>query len=682
MRPAWYHSMSFIDELKRRKVFRVAATYGVVAWILMQIGEVTFPALNIPEWVMSTLVVVLLAGFPIAIIFAWIFDKTPQGFIKTDVNTTEEVGGMNIKVDNRPFYLQKRNLFLALGVIAGILIGTYGGSAITSKIDSKSIAVLPFDNYSTAPEDQYFSDGITEVIIAHLAKIKDFTVISRTSVMGYKGSTKSLKEIGKELGVAHILEGSVQRVGDEVRIVSQLIETKSDKHLWAETYDEKMKSLFSVQSDIAKKIASAMKTEISGDVERRIDERPTENIGAWEDYLKGLEFSDRSNRKDDIDKAQYHFDKAFETDAKFAAALSRSAYLDLLLYWYGFDHTQSRINKAKSKIDKATLINENDPQVLRTTGTYYYYGYRDYSNALKYYYKALELEPGNSAHIKSVGYILRRQGKIEESLANHHRAMIIEPNDASLFFQTSLTYSGIREYNKAEEMIDRALQLVPDNQNNLNIKAWYQYDRHRDLNQLINDLYDLKKRLGDNNFTMTNNIVRALILNREFDKALDELENVDKLFLIQQVQYKPYDFIRGNIFYLLGLKDKATTLYETSVSLLEKELLKNPKDIRIISDLALVYSYLGRKDDALRMIESAMSEVTVEKDFADHGDYYNKEIEINFILGNTSKALLMMERSSNFYGGISYNDLLHPKWDSIREHSQFKKILSNLNPNL
>ena len=673
---------NFFEELKSRKVFRVAATYGVVAWILMQIGEVTFPALNIPEWVMSTLVVVLLAGFPIAIIFAWIFDKTPQGFIKTDVNTTEEVGGMNIKVDNRPFYLQKRNLFLALGVIAGILIGTYGGSAITSKIDSKSIAVLPFDNYSTAPEDQYFSDGITEVIIAHLAKIKDFTVISRTSVMGYKGSTKSLKEIGKELGVAHILEGSVQRVGDEVRIVSQLIETKSDKHLWAETYDEKMKSLFSVQSDIAKKIASAMKTEISGDVERRIDERPTENIGAWEDYLKGLEFSDRSNRKDDIDKAQYHFDKAFETDAKFAAALSRSAYLDLLLYWYGFDHTQSRINKAKSKIDKATLINENDPQVLRTTGTYYYYGYRDYSNALKYYYKALELEPGNSAHIKSVGYILRRQGKIEESLANHHRAMIIEPNDASLFFQTSLTYSGIREYNKAEEMIDRALQLVPDNQNNLNIKAWYQYDRHRDLNQLINDLYDLKKRLGDNNFTMTNNIVRALILNREFDKALDELENVDKLFLIQQVQYKPYDFIRGNIFYLLGLKDKATTLYETSVSLLEKELLKNPKDIRIISDLALVYSYLGRKDDALRMIESAMSEVTVEKDFADHGDYYNKEIEINFILGNTSKALLMMERSSNFYGGISYNDLLHPKWDSIREHSQFKKILSNLNPNL
>ena len=165
--------MSFIDELKRRNVFRVAATYAVVAWILMQIGEVTFPALNIPEWVMSTLVVVLLSGFPIAVIFAWIFDKTPQGYIKTDAPDTENIAGMNVKVDDRPFYLQKRNILLAFGVIAGILIGTYGSSIlyINSK-DDKSIAVLPFDNYSTAEEDQYFSDGMTEVIIANLAKVK------------------------------------------------------------------------------------------------------------------------------------------------------------------------------------------------------------------------------------------------------------------------------------------------------------------------------------------------------------------------------------------------------------------------------------------------------------------------------------------------------------------------------
>ena len=179
--------MSFFEELKRRKVFRVAATYAVVAWILMQIGEVTFPALNIPEWVMSTLVVVLLAGFPIAVIFAWIFDKTPQGYIKTDAPDTENIAGMNVKVDDRPFYLQKRNILLAFGVIAGILIGTYGGDTFKSSVDEKSIAVLPFDNFSKDKDDEYLSDGITEDITMNLAKVKDLTVISRTSVMGYKG---------------------------------------------------------------------------------------------------------------------------------------------------------------------------------------------------------------------------------------------------------------------------------------------------------------------------------------------------------------------------------------------------------------------------------------------------------------------------------------------------------------
>ena len=185
--------MSFFEELKRRKVFRVAATYAVVAWILMQIGEVTFPALNIPEWVMSTLVVVLLAGFPIAVIFAWIFDKTPQGFIKTDVSDTENIGGMNVKVDNRPFYLQKRNIILVLGLLIGVLIGTYSGDSFKGSIDNKSIAVLPFDNYSTAAEDQYFSDGMTEVIIANLAKVKELKVISTDISNGIQEYNKKVE---------------------------------------------------------------------------------------------------------------------------------------------------------------------------------------------------------------------------------------------------------------------------------------------------------------------------------------------------------------------------------------------------------------------------------------------------------------------------------------------------------
>jgi len=674
--------MSLMEELKRRKVFRVAATYAVVSWILMQIGEVTFPALNIPEWVMSTLVVVLLAGFPIAVIFAWIFDKTPQGYIKTDAPDTENIGGMNVKVDDRPFYLQKRNIFLALGVIAGILIGTYGGDTFKNSVDEKSIAVLPFDNYSTAPEDQYFSDGITEVIIAHLAKIKDFTVISRTSVMGYKGSKKSLKEIGKELGVAHILEGSVQRVGDEVRIVSQLIETKSDKHLWAETYDDKMNSLFAVQSDIAKKIASAMKTEISGDVERRIDERPTESLAAWDYYLKAKEFTSTSNREDDIYKSQQYFDKAFEIDPKFAAAHAKSAHVDLLLYWLGYDHVQSRINKAKTKIDKATTLNPLSPEVLEATGYYYYYAYRDYTEALKYFDQAKNLEPGKSSHIQNIGYILRRQGKIEESLQNLHTALNISPNDASLAFQIMLSYDQAREYTKAEEMIDRALRLYPDNQVNIMQKAWFKYYDHKNLGLLVDELMIIRNRYEDVNNWMTFNIADALFRNRNYNLVIDELEKINDPFNVGQNNYTPYKFIIGRAQELMGMKAKAKASYKSAAAMLEQELLINPRDIRIISDLAVIYAYLNRKDDAIRMIESAMSEVPIEKDYTDHGDYYNKEIEINLVLGNISKAIKMIERSTNIFGGLSYFDLMHPKWDSIRNNSQFISLFNNLNPNL
>ena len=674
--------MSFIDELKRRKVFRVAASYAVVAFIIMQLVEILFPMFNFPQWTQQFTVIIVLLGFPIAVILSWVFDKTPQGYIKTDAPETQEIGGMNVKVDDRPFYLQKRNIFLVLGVVAGILIGSYGGDTFKSSVDKKSIAVLPFDNYSTAPEDQYFSDGITEVIIAHLAKIKDFTVISRTSVMGYKGTTKSLKEIGRELGVAHILEGSVQRAGDEIRIVSQLIETKSDKHLWAETYDEKMNSLFAVQSDIAKKIASAMKTEISGDVERRIDERPTESLVAWDNYLKGIEYSNISNRQDDLDKSQKYFDEAFELDPDFSSALAKSAHIDLLFYWLGYDHVQSRIIKARTKIEQATALNSLSPEVLEANGYYFYYAYRDYSKALKYFDQAKNLEPGKSRHIQNIGYILRRQGKIQESLKNLHTALDISPNEASLAFQIMLSYDQTREYKKAEEMIDRALSLYPNNQVNLMQKAWFKYYGHKNLSLLIDELLTLRNRYEDVNNFMTFNIAEALFRNRKYNLVINELENVNEPFNIGQNNYTPYKFIIGRAQESMGMKEEAEVSYNRAADLLEKELLKNPRDIRISSDLALIYAYLNRKEDAIRMIESAMSEVPIEKDYTDHGDYFNKEIEINLVLGNTNKALKMIERSSNIFGGLGYYDLFHPKWDSIRDNPQFKSIQNNLNPKI
>jgi len=348
--------MSFFEELKRRKVFRVAATYAVVAWILMQIGEVTFPALNIPEWVMSTLVVVLLSGFPIAVIFAWIFDKTPQGFIKTDVSDTENIGGMNIKLESRPFYLQKRNIILVLGLLIGVLIGTYGsGSFNKESIVDKSIAVLPFDNFSKDEEDEYFTDGITEDITMNLAKIKDLTVISRTSVMGYKKTTKKMKEIADELGVKYILEGSVRKLGNRVRIVGQLIDAKNDKHVWSDSYDREMMDLFQIQADVSKEIANAMQAELSDKTIAQIESIPTENMEAYELFKKARTYHYRSFRETDFNLAVDYYREAIELEPNFALAYAGLSEVHDFIIWMGYDISENRRKMVKDNLKKLKI---------------------------------------------------------------------------------------------------------------------------------------------------------------------------------------------------------------------------------------------------------------------------------------------------------------------------------------
>jgi len=372
---------NFFEELKSRKVFRVAATYGVVAWILMQIGEVTFPALNIPEWVMSTLVVVLLAGFPIAIIFAWIFDKTPQGFVKTDVKETENVGGMNVIVDNRPFYQRKRNIFLVLGVLAGVLIGAYGGSAITGSIsDDKSVAVLPFDNLGNDENDEIFSDGITEDIISQLSNIKDIRVIARTSVLQYKGTTKNVIKIAKELGVTTILEGSVRRIGDDVRIVSQLIDVKTDDHLWAGTYDRKMKNIFEVQTDVAKKIAYALKSKLSPEEEARIDQVPTQNLEAYTLYKQGKEKYYQYS-EDGFRESIDYYKRALNVDPTFALAFSGLA--DSYGQIYSITRDSAYRDLGFSAAEKSLKIDENLAEGYKALGLLFNYD-GDSNNSLKY----------------------------------------------------------------------------------------------------------------------------------------------------------------------------------------------------------------------------------------------------------------------------------------------------------
>ena len=516
--------MSFIDELKRRKVFRVAATYAVVAWILMQIGEVTFPALNIPDWVMSTLVLVLLAGFPIAVIFAWIFDKTPQGYIKTDAPETENIGGMTVKVDDRPFYLQKRNIFLALGVIAGILIGTYGGSTLTRSIaDDKSVAVLPFNNLGNDENDEIFSDGITEDIISQLSNIKDVRVIARTSVLQYKGTTKNIVDIAKELGVSTILEGSVRRVGDDVRIVSQLIDVQTDDHLWAGTYDRKMRNIFEVQTDVAKKIAHALESKLSPEEEARIEQVPTQNLEAYTLYKQGKEKYYQYSEKGFRESIDY-YKRALNVDPTFALAFSGLA--DSYGQIYSITRDSAYRDLGFASAEKSLKIDENLAEGYKALGLLFAYT-GDSNNSLKYNLKTIQLKPGFSDAISNIALRYNNKGDLSEALEWYEKGYKIDPYNRRLNSQIGFVYELLGESKKAEEIFLEGILKNNDSFECLNALVNYHANNSRPnkAKYYLDEL--LRLRPNDNRVMRTAS--NYYFKNNDFDNSKKYLLKIKKL---------------------------------------------------------------------------------------------------------------------------------------------------------
>ena len=509
--------MSFFEELKRRKVFRVAATYAVVAWILMQIGEVTFPALNIPEWVMSTLVVVLLAGFPIAVIFAWIFDKTPQGYIKTDVPDTENIDGMNVKVDDRPFYLQKRNIFLALGVLAGILIGTYSGSALSiNNEDEKSIAVLPFDNFSKDKDDEYLSDGITEDITMNLAKVKELTVISRTSVMKYKGSMKNAKEIAEELSVKYILEGSIRKIGERVRIVGQLIDAVNDKHIWSDSYDRNMADIFDIQADVSKEIANAMEAELTEKTIANIESIPTNNMEAYILYQRARSYYGMYTM-DGNETSINLLNEALEIDENYALAYAGLAdsYAQRVIR---FKYDESWMDSALIVADLALDIDPNLAEAYKAKGLVYM-GSSLLMLAEENTDKALEINPGFHTAVANKGVLLSRRGLLFEAQEYLTKSTRLNPTSTSTeSIQLAQIYNIIDQYDKAHELIFDAIKNSP------NVRASYargiEMMLSEDLNEkaksIINIFQNNKGNIDDLNFFKG----QLSFYNKDYEKAL------------------------------------------------------------------------------------------------------------------------------------------------------------------
>src|SRR5881275_1772598 len=327
----------FFDEVKRRKVYRVAAAYIIAAGGAIQLASAAFPAWELPNWALRSVIVLLLLGFPVALMLAWAFDITMQG-----IQATPETAV--------PGRHRRRNIIMlvASGVIISAAAGFFLLPRVSARKIEKSIAVLPFENLSDEKANAYFADGIQDDVLTNLSKIGDLKVISRTSVMPYRGKTSNVREIGKALGVATILEGSVRRVGDRVRVNVQLINADTDEHLWAEDYDRDLTDVFAIQTDLAQKIANELQAKLSPTEKAQIERRPTENSEAYLAFMQGNEMCHRPDRfRSNTEKAEQLFEKATKLDPNFAGAFAGLAWIEDWIY-HDFDPTPARKEKARA----------------------------------------------------------------------------------------------------------------------------------------------------------------------------------------------------------------------------------------------------------------------------------------------------------------------------------------------
>ncbi len=438
---------NLVSELRRRRVFRVAAAYAVVAWLAIQVGEATFPAFGIPDWAMRLVVVLAIIGFPVAIVLAWAFDLTPSG-----VERTLPVGNGSTSAPQP-------------GAESEGAAGTSsGGKAATTPAPEPlphSIAVLPFSNLSAEPENEYFSDGITEDLIAHLARVRDLKVISRTSVMQYKHPEETAREIGQKLGVATILEGSVRRSEGQVRIVAQLIDTRTDHHLWSETYDRELKDIFEIQADVAGRITESLRAELTPRERQQITAAPTHDLAAYDLYLRGRhEWNFRTDAS--LSRSLDYLRQAVAADPGFALAFAGLADSYLTLGVYGARAPKDVMPQARMAAEAALQIDGEQAEALTSLASVRGVYEWDWEAAERDFRRAIDLSPNYPvAHHWYAANLLMPLRRFDEARAELTRAVELDPLAPSIGVNFAiLDFFGGR-YEAAAERCSEVIESHP-----------------------------------------------------------------------------------------------------------------------------------------------------------------------------------------------------------------------------
>jgi TolB-like protein/Tfp pilus assembly protein PilF len=658
----------FFEEVKRRKVYRVAAAYVIAAGGIIQLASATFPAWELPNWSLRLVILLLLVGFPIALILAWAFDITSQG-----IRATPDTPA--------PRTRRRRNIIMliATGVVISAATGFFLLPRVAAHKVDKSIAVLPFENLSDEKENAYFADGIQDDVLTNLSKISDLRVISRTSVMQYRGRPTNLREIGKALGVSNILEGSVRRSGNRVRLNVQLIDANTDEHVWANDYDRDVTDVFAIQSDLAREIANALQAKLSPAERSQMTRKPTEN---GEAYLAFVQAHDLSCAMEDLTKlkqSEQLYQRAIELDPNFALALARYSQLESWMV-RTHDASSDHREKARTLAERALQLQPDLPEAHLALGSSYYYGDNNYEAALKEFEIAQRALPNESEVYLAIGAIQRRQGKWAESTANLEKAVSLNPKDTWPLQNLVFNYQMLRNFDAANKTVDRALQIDPQGISLWGIKAKLAIGEKGDLS-VGEKLLEKAKSFpmsSEERLMMIGGQANLLLAQRKYQEVLQLGATVpDDTFAAVPGSLAYKYFPLGIAHKALGDDAAARIAFLKAKNILEEQLKQKPDDADLHVQLAKLLAWLGEKDAAIAQAQRAMDLRPESKDAFEGPQITEQVAQVYAILGDNARATELLDGLLSRPSEVTLQTLkVNPAWDPLRNDPGFQALFA------
>lgn len=670
---------NLFGELRRRNVYKVAIAYGIVAWLLIQVATQVFPFLEIPTWCVRLVIVLLALGFPIAMILAWAYELTPEG-----IKRTEEVPTNTSMTRKTGRKLDALLIVILLGVIGFLLYQRfYRGNASSNQME-KSIAVLPFDNFSDDKENAFFADGIQDDILTSLAKIHELKVISRTSVMPYRGAGKNnLRQIAEALGVVNILEGSVRRGENRVVVSVQLIDARNDHHLWANRYDRPLADSLGLQGELAAEIAAELRATLSPEEKARVETKPTENPDAYVLYLKARTFESNPDRLfEDFSVAEQLYAQAIQHDPSFALAHARlSATIARIYNW--FDTVDVRKTRMKTEAEKALQLRPDLGEGHLALGLYYYYGERNYDKALSEFALASKALPNDS----EVGYfsaaVRRRQGRWNDNIELLKKSQTLDPGNANVAAELAYSYRLLLDWPEAKRMQARVAELAPDSVN-AKIDVAYVEFWSSGSTAALKELFAKIPAGVDPAGLVSRARWDTAMIDRDYEGAEQAMTACPFDQFQSNGQPTPRSFYLGCTALARGDQANAHKYFELALPSFEEAVRQSPETAVRHANLGLLYVFMDRKEEAIREGRRAVELLPATKD-AMNGPWMSGFLTMIYARsGDLDSALPLLEQLLTSPGSVDYtnccitsNDLRKRwQWDPVRNDPRFQKLLA------